>query len=219
MNAFSHILFDLDGTLTDPKVGILGSIAHAMERLGRPLPDADLTWCIGPPLHESFARLLDSFDDDLLRSAIGFYRERFAVTGKFENTIYPGIPEMLADLVENGYVLLVATSKPTIFAGEIVEHFGLGSYFSDVYGSRLDGGLSDKGELIAHIIADRDLDPLDMLMIGDRRHDISGGLRNGVRAAGVAYGYGTIDELSTAGADPIFASPTDIARYLIRKSR
>lgn len=215
MNTFSHILFDLDGTLTDPKPGITGSITYAMERLGRPLPETDLTWCIGPPLYDSFARLLDTSDDDLLRSAIEFYRERFAVTGMFENTVYPGIPELLAGLIANGYTLLVATSKPVVFANEIVEHFELRSYFAGVYGSQLDGRLSDKGELIAHIIADRNLVPADTLMIGDRRHDISGALRNNVNAAGVGYGYGTIDELLTAGADPIFASPADIARHLV----
>src|SRR5262245_28177263 len=144
-------LFDLDGTLTDPRVGIVGSLRHALDRLGRPCPDEDvLAACIGPPLRRSFATLLDTRDGALIEEAIRLYRERFGVVGLFENRVYDGVPEMLERL--RGGRLLVATSKMAEFAERIVAHFSLAPYFSGIYGAEAGGRFDDKAELLSHLL-------------------------------------------------------------------
>ena len=134
------LLFDLDGTLTDPFVGITRSVQYAMEKLGRVVPAADdLRWCIGPPLKVGFARLLDTTDEAAMDEGVRLYRERYSTIGKFENVLIPGIPETLAALVDQGYFLSVATSKLKTYAGEIIDHFDLRQYFQVLHGSELDG--------------------------------------------------------------------------------
>ena len=205
MNA---VFFDLDGTLTDPKPGITQCIAHALSGLGRTPPDLDeLRWCIGPPLRGTFARLLDTTDGAMLDRAIALYRERFGTVGMFENALYPGIPEAVAAVRSAGFPTFVATSKPHVYAVQIVAHFGLDRLFDGVYGSELDGTRVDKGDLIAHALAEQKLDPARVVMIGDREHDMIGAQRNGVRAIGVTYGYGDEDELRTHGAALIAHAP------------
>ncbi len=200
-------MFDLDGTLSDPFVGITSSIQHALVALGRPAPPAqELRWCIGPPLKQVFATLLGADGDRLADAAVLKYRERFGSIGLFENVLYPGIETALADLKNAGHSLCVATSKPTVFAERIVEHFGLTKYFSSVNGSELDGTHSDKASLIAHILERDAIAPGDALMIGDREHDIIGAFRNGVAALGVLWGYGSKEELEKAGAFACVAS-------------
>ena len=202
------VLFDLDGTLTDPKPGITRCIAHALIGLGHAPPDLDqLAWCIGPPLRGTFARLLATDDDTLLDRAIAIYRERFGTVGLFENAIYPGVADAVADVRAAGYATFVATSKPHVFATRIVAHFGLAALFDGVYGSELDGTRVDKGELIAHALAERGLDPARVVMIGDREHDMIGARRSGVRAIGVTYGYGSEAELRAHGAVAIAPAP------------
>ncbi len=126
----ANLLFDLDGTLTDPKIGISRCIQHALSALGHEPPDTDtLDWCIGPPLQHSFSRLLDSTDTDLLEQAVHLYRRRFATIGLFENRVYDGIPEVLAELRQRGCRLFLATSKPRIFAEQILDYFNLSGYF------------------------------------------------------------------------------------------
>ena len=209
------IFFDLDGTLTDPKLGITRSIQYALERLGREVPHQDtLTWCIGPPLHASFVKLLG--DIDLADRALLLYRERFGEVGMFENAVYAGIEATLASLADGSRRLFVATSKAHVYATRIIAHFGLDSYFEHVFGAELDGTRVDKTELLKYAIETAGINPAEALMIGDRSDDIVGARNNGLRAIGVLYGYGSRDELIEAGAHGLCASPHDIPAQTVR---
>jgi phosphoglycolate phosphatase len=209
------VLFDLDGTLTDPQIGIVASIQFALTKLGFTPPDSErLLWCIGPPLTESFAKLIDTEDVDLINTAIGFYRERYATVGLFENSLYPDIPIVLNSLQADGYKTYVATSKPQIYAQQIIEYFGMTGSFDRVYGSELDGTRSNKGDLIQYILQTEHLAIDHTVMVGDRSHDIIGANRNGLDSIGVTYGYGTETELIASGADAIAHSPTQILHLL-----
>jgi phosphoglycolate phosphatase len=204
-----HILFDLDGTLTDPKEGIINCIQFAIAKLNIDIAqDVNLESCIGPPLIDSFIDLCG--DREQAKNAIRFYRERFSTVGLFENKLYAGITACLDQLNERAHSIHVATSKPTIYAQRIIEHFGLSQYFGEVFGSNLDGSLSDKTELLAHIIDHKNLDPKQTVMIGDRSFDIVGARNNGVTPIGVLWGYGTEDELSNAGAEILCSHPDQI---------
>ena len=215
-----HILFDLDGTLTDPKIGITRSIQYALGKLGRTVPSCDdLTWCIGPPLLGSLQQLLDCDDLAPAHEALALYRERFSVVGKFENTVYPDIPELLKSLREQGFQLFLATAKPDVYARDILEHFQLSSYFSGIYGSTLSGELTNKGELIHHIMQREGLQKAHMLMIGDRRHDVLGAKSCSVKSLGVLYGYGGRQELVGAGADFLAETPLEILEILEKWQR
>ena len=194
-----HLLIDLDGTLTDPKVGIHTSIRYALDQLGYPLePDLDIDWTIGPPLKASLAQLLNSQDETLAEQALLGYRERFSVLGLFENEVYPAVPQTLQLLQQQGYHLYLATAKPTIYARQILEHFQLASYFTQIYGSELSGERTHKGELIAYILEQESLRPETCLMIGDREYDILGARHNGIETVAVEYGYGSAKELQQA---------------------
>lgn len=209
------VLFDLDGTLTDPKPGITGCIAHALRELGHEPPCADdLEWCIGPPLFRSFPILLGTDDAPLVERAVALYRERFSDVGLYENAVYAGVPEMLACARQKGCRLFVATSKPTVFARRIVEHFDLASLFEGVYGSELDGMRCDKGELIAHVLEVEGLDLDETIMVGDREHDMIGAARCGVRGIGVLYGYGSREELLASGAAALCERPEDVLDHI-----
>jgi phosphoglycolate phosphatase len=206
-----HVLFDLDGTLTDPFTGITRCIQHALGALGRSVPPADqLGWCIGPPLTESLATLLGPALAHLAGEALDKYRERFGVVGLFENEVYPDVRDVLAELRRHGHCLHVATSKPTVFARRIVDHFALGEFFTSVEGSELAGARVDKTSLIAHILLQEGVAPADAVMIGDREHDIIGAHANGVGAVGVLWGYGSREELDAAGAFTCVATPRDL---------
>ena len=211
-----NILFDLDGTLTDPFPGITGCIQYSLGELGAPVPPAqDLVWCIGPPLVESFATLLEvPLDSQVLSRAVELYRERFSREGLFENRVYRGIPEVLGELRAQNHWIGLATSKPRVYALRILEHFGLSSFFHGMYGSELDGTHSDKTELIAHLLTDANLDAGNTLMIGDRKHDIVGGRNNGLQTIGVLWGYGSRAELEEAGADQLVERPEEILQIL-----
>ncbi|QLE41252.1 HAD family hydrolase [Nostoc sp. C052] len=215
----SAILFDLDGTLTDPKLGITSCIQYALSELGYRPPDADeLHWCIGPPLKDSFSQLLNTLDGTVIEQAILLYRHRFATIGLFENSLYPQIPEVLKVIRSAGYQTFVATSKPYIYATQIIEYFDLSLLFDGVYGSELDGTRSIKGDLIHHILLTEKLLPSTVVMVGDRSHDIIGAKRHHIASIGVIYGYGTEEELKAHGADLIAHSPNDILRLIIRNS-
>ncbi len=209
------LLFDLDGTLTDPLVGITRSIQYALDKMGAAVPAAeDLRWCIGPPLWDSFSVLLDTNDRSVQDQAVGHYRERYTVEGLYENTLIDGIVPLLEDLVARGMKLFVATSKPHAYAGKIVDHFGLAPSFGKVYGSELDGTRSAKTELIAHILAEEGLRAEECVMIGDRKHDLIGAHANQVAGLGVMWGYGTREELEGEAPALIADKPSDISRWL-----
>lgn len=200
--AFSTFLFDLDGTLTDPFEGITRSIQYALENMGAEVPHAtDLKWCIGPPLWDSFKVLLKTDNQSDLDRAVDLYRERYTVTGLFENTLIAGVPELLKTLTGDGRRLHVCTSKPHSYAGKIVEHFGLRDFFGTVFGSELDGTRSAKADLISHILETEDLSASEVVMIGDRKHDLIGANANNVASIGVLWGYG--DQAELQSEDPI----------------
>lgn len=206
-----RLLFDLDGTLTDPFVGITKCFRHALKALGRPAPLSDtLHWCIGPPLKDVLARLLSTDDSHLIDRAVDAYRERFSSVGLFENAVYPGIESALERLQDSGYTMSVATSKPTIYAERIVEHFGLTKFFCAVDGCELDGTRSDKVSLISAILERDAFSPADAIMIGDREHDMIGARENQVTGVGVLWGYGSRDELESAGASTCLEHPEQL---------
>ena len=207
-----HLFFDLDGTLTDPKLGITRCIQHALAELGEDVPHADtLTWCIGPPLKDSFATLVGAARAD---AAVALYRDRFAEIGLYENELYHGIREMLRDLAVTEATLCVASSKPLIFVEQILEHFALRDFFVDVFGSELDGTRTDKGELLAHALQARAAQAEACVMIGDRKHDAIGAAKNGLDFVGVLYGYGDHAELSGAGAVRFAEEPAALVSIL-----
>lgn len=209
-----YLLFDLDGTLTDPMVGITSSVQYALEKFGihvRYLKE--LIPFIGPPLAESFQKFY-GFSKEDAEKAIQYYREYYAPKEIFENEVYEGIPEMLAHLTEAGFTLLVATSKPTVFARKVLKHFGMEDYFSFVGGSELDGSRTKKAEVISYILKTCGIEAKEAIMIGDRRHDIEGGKACGLESVGVLYGYGTEQELTEAGADHIIRTVAELEDYL-----
>ncbi|ANF82384.1 hydrolase [Acinetobacter sp. NCu2D-2] len=195
-----NILIDLDGTLTDPKVGITTSARYGLAKVGFPIQDdINIDWIIGPPLKASLAKLLNvDSEDDLAEQALCGYRERFAVTGLYENKVYPTVKETLERLKQKGYRLFIATAKPTIYAVQILEHFELAQCFEKIYGSELTGERTNKGDLIEYILATEHLKPEECFMVGDREHDILGARRSGIETIAVRYGYGTADELKAA---------------------
>lgn len=211
-----RILFDLDGTLTNPFLGITTSIQFALEKLGQDVPLAkDLSWCIGPVLSESFASLLKTTDQEMIAEAMKFYRERYGTVGLFENEVYTGITQSLQTLKDQGHSLSVATSKPRVFARRIIEHFGLEQYFCAVDGCELDGTRGDKSSLIAYVLERDRLDSAQVLMIGDRKYDILGASENQVRGIGVLWGFGSKEELCTAGALSCTDKPEDLPQMVV----
>lgn len=207
-----NILFDLDGTLTDPQVGILACLRHALRTVHQPIPDDHaLRALIGPPLREGISQLLGHPPEDpLVEATITAYRDRFSTVGLFENRLYDGILDGLAALVPQG-PLLVVTSKPRVFAEQIVAHFGLDRYIQTIYGSELDGTRSDKGDLIAYALAQSGLVAAETVMVGDRHYDIRGARRHRVKPVGVLWGYGSRQELIQAGSHHLLHQPRDLA--------
>ncbi len=208
MSDLRTAFFDLDGTLTDPKPGICGSVQYALTQLGLPAPSQDeLEWVIGPPMIESLRRLAGP---DRADEGLRFYRQRYGETGLYENRVYDGIPELLARLTEEGWRLYVATSKARPYALRILDHFGLARFFSQTFGSGLDGSLQHKDELLAHALTETGAAPASAIMIGDRKYDVLGAKANGLPTIGVAWGYGSRAELEEAGAVAIAAAPQDV---------
>ncbi len=205
------LLFDLDGTLTDPRVGITRCIRFALERLSVPCPPEDvLATFIGPPLRASFATLLHTADAARIEEAMALYRERFSTAGLFENEMYPGVTEMLAEVARAGLACFVATSKPAVFAERILEYFGLARCFRGVYGAELGGRFDDKSDLLAHLLSREALPPGHAVMVGDRAADVVAARANGLRSIGVLWGYGSERELVDAGATTLCARPEDL---------
>ena len=213
---YSIILFDLDGTLTDSKPGITKCVQYALAKLGINEPDTNrLTPFIGPPLLHSFKKYYQ-LNDEQAAAALGYYRERFADVGMFENEVYPGIPDLLNKLKNQGRRLVVATSKPTVFSIKILEHFGLIAYFDEVVGSNLDGSRIEKAEVIAFALSGlADVNRESIIMVGDREHDILGAKANSLDVIAVGYGYGTPEELRQAGPNRIVGTVDELAAVLL----
>jgi len=215
MKNYKVVLFDLDGTLSDPKIGITKSVQHALQKAGVMVNDLDeLEPFIGPPLQVSFQEIY-GFNDTQITQAIRDYRERFTERGMFENKLYEDIPVLLAHLKQQGYILTIATSKPTVFAEQIIKYFQLESYFDLVVGSHLDGSRSAKGEIIAEVLQQLDSYPKEQfIMIGDRKYDLIGARENQIDAIGVTYGFGSLEELKNEEPTYIVDHVNDLLKYL-----
>ena len=212
------ILFDLDGTLTDPGLGITNSVIYALDKFGISVEDrSELYKFIGPPLQNSFMDFY-GFDEEQASQAVTYYRELYNVTGKYENEVYPSVPEMLQKLKKQGCHLLVATSKPEYLARDILEYFSLADYFCVIAGSDLEGVRNTKGKVIDYALKQfteqmaisMEEAKENAIMVGDRFHDIHGAKKNGIVSVGVLYGYGDREELEQAGADYIAKKPEDV---------
>jgi phosphoglycolate phosphatase len=207
------VLFDLDGTLSDPAVGIVAALRAALGATGVELATAGrLERFIGPPLQECFAEL--GLAPDGVAAAITAYRAYYAEVGLFENAVYPGVADLLASLEGDGFGLAVATSKPATFAVRILDHFGLLDRFEVVAGPELDGRNRHKHEVIALALAGLGAEPASAVMVGDRLHDVAGARHHGLVAVGVTWGYGTREELVAAGADHLVDTPAELGGLL-----
>lgn len=214
---YTHMLFDLDGTLTDPREGITRCVQHALRHFGIEEPDPNkLTLFIGPPLIPSFMEFY-GMSEAQAREALAVYRERFSAVGLFENRVLEGIPQMLAQLKAQGRVLAVASSKPEPYVLRILERFELPEYFDEVTGATMDGQRSEKKDVIEEAL--RRLGRSDarkgVLMIGDRRHDIEGAAACGIDSLGVYTGFAPAGELEQAQATYVFHGVSDMAQFLL----
>ncbi|MCP8329152.1 HAD family hydrolase [Streptococcus suis] len=212
---YQTILFDLDGTLTDSGQGILNSVAYALEKMGIEEPDtANLNRFIGPPLYESFSKFYQLNTEDT-QAAVDAFRVYFKEKGMFENQLYPGIIPLLEELRTAGKTLVIATSKPEIFAKQILEHFGIAHYFDVIAGASLDSSRISKADVIGYAINQLEAFPKHAVMIGDREHDIEGARMHQLPAIGVLYGYGSKQEFEKAGATMIVETVQDLKRVLL----
>jgi len=218
LSAKKAVLFDLDGTITNSELGILNCVQYALEKMGIHEPDRKkLLPFIGPPLHDTF-RDMFAMSDDEARQATAYYRERYSPIGKFECSVYPGVEEMLRTLKNSGRKLILATSKPTGFATEILEHFGLISYFDFIGGATLDGSRSTKEDVIEHVLASGMVSEREeLVMVGDTKFDVIGAAYFGIPAIAVTYGFGSKEELSEAGAAVLVDSAAEITDILLGK--
>jgi phosphoglycolate phosphatase len=200
------LLVDLDGTLVDPARGIVAACQYALEKMGRPVPEArELHWIIGPPIRKSFQQLLGEGGD--VEEGVRLYREHYAAGAMFNATVYEGIEPALRNLQHGDMTMFVCTAKATTFATRIVEHFGLGGYFASIYGAELSGRFENKADLIAHMIETEGFDPKFTCMVGDRSHDVVAAAAHGIPTLGALWGYGSHDELANAGAAAIVERP------------
>jgi phosphoglycolate phosphatase len=214
------VLIDLDGTLVDPKAGIIGSLQHALRGLALPVPPVDeLTWVIGPPLRDAFPKLGVAAAD--IDRALALYRENYSGAGgarppaMYDCDVYDGIEESLAALRRADCRLIVTTSKPHVFAKPIIREKGLAEHFTAIHGSELDGRHDDKAELIAHILKTERVEPANAIMVGDRKFDCVGAQKNGLRSIGVTWGYGSMTELREAGASALCSQPKGLHRLAL----
>ena len=212
---YHTILFDLDGTLTDPAEGITNSVMYALKQYGIEENDRTKLYSfIGPPLVDSFMEKY-GFSEEKAREATVYFREYFREKGIFENVPYDGMTECLAALKQRGRTLILATSKPEVFAKMILERFGFAPYFDYVFGASMDETRTRKDEVIAYALSGAGIeDPSDCVMVGDRKHDVLGAKANGMDAVGVLFGYGSREELTEAGARYIAETVEDILRFV-----
>ena len=217
MNKYRYVLFDLDGTLTDSAEGIIRSLQYALSKFGISVGDPDsLRVFLGPPLVDAFMKYFNFSEEDA-HKATAYYRERFSTVGLFENRVYDGVTELLQALKARGFKMIIATSKPEEFTERILAHFNLRGYFDHVAGATFDGRISTKSQVIDYAFQKAGIDnPAEAIMIGDRHHDINGANSKGMDSIGVLYGYGTRDELESAGATYTAAAPEDILKILTK---
>lgn len=213
---YSHLLFDLDGTLIDSKRGIFNAVHYTLDSIGIPRENrpADLNPFIGPPLRESFTNLFN-FSPDLSEVATVKYREYYGEIGLYEFDIFEGIPEVIQQLAELGFKLCVVTSKAEMYAKLIIESTPFAKLFQTISGCEIDGKRSTKQELISYTLEKLDIQPSkNILMIGDRYHDIRGAKESGISSAAILYGYGSIKELSEESPDIFVATPEDLIKIV-----
>ena len=212
---YQTILFDLDGTLTDPGLGITNSVMYALKKFNIEVEDrSSLYKFIGPPLRESYAKYYHFSDEEITR-AVAYYREYFSVKGIYENELYEGIAEMLEQIKDSGRKVVLATSKPEEFAAEILRYFHIDHYFDFVAGSTMDGTRVGKADVIAYALESHGITDLSLaVMVGDREHDILGAGEIGLDSIGVLYGYGSREELENAGATYIAEHVADIMNFI-----
>lgn len=212
---YKYFLFDLDGTLTDPGFGITNSVMYALKKFNISVDDrTSLYKFIGPPLRDSF-EMFYGFSREQSEIAVQYYREYFQEQGLYENEVYAGIPDVLTQLKEDGKTLVLATSKPELFAVRILKHFNLYDHFNFIAGATMDDLRNKKGDIIKYALDNCNIsEKSSALMIGDRKHDIIGAKENGLDSLGVLYGYGSYDELNEAGAAFIANKPEDILKYV-----
>lgn len=209
------ILFDLDGTITDPKIGITKSFQYALQHFGIQVDNLDaLEPVIGPPLKKSFSEFYH-LSEEQIECAIEKYRERFSTVGLYENEIYDGMENLLKELSEAGYTLEIASSKPTVFVEKICEHFKIKQYFTHIVGSFLDGRRGEKEEVVEEAIRLSKATPDHIIMVGDRIYDVIGAHKKGIAVIGVSYGYGGRQELEEAGADVIVDTVAQLREELL----
>lgn len=209
------VLFDLDGTIIDSGEGVTRCVQHALNHFGfGEQPHEALTRFIGPPLHLSFEEFYGMTPEEALK-AVAVYRKRYSTVGVFENTLYEGIPELLKSLYDRGVMIVLATSKPLIFAEKILEYFHLKQYFSHIIGSNLDGTLTDKTEVVAFALEKSGVtDKTSAIMVGDRKFGVIGAQKNGIASVGALYGYGSAEEFEECGADFVIEKPMDLLGIL-----
>lgn len=216
MSPTRSVLLDLDGTLVDSQPGIAASCRAALRDLGHePDETFDITGIIGPPIDDIMRILLKPYGDDRIDVAAEAYRRHYGESGYLGSEPYPGIDSSLEEMKRAGLRLYLATSKRETFARRILQHLGFASYFEGIHGSVPGGALDRKPELLAHVLAQHKLSPSRSVMVGDRRYDISGAHAVGLQGLGVLWGYGTRDELETAGADRLVEATTDLARSVL----
>jgi len=212
---YKYILFDLDGTLTNPEIGITSSVMYALEKFNIKVEDRkELHPFIGPPLTYSFQTYygLSEADSEL---AVKYYRERFSVKGLYENEVYDGVEKMLQELKKSGKTLIIATSKPEEFTLKILAHFDLLKYFDFVAGATMDGSRGEKADVIRYALEISGIEEKSQaIMIGDRKYDILGAKENGIDSMGVLFGFGDYEELTNAGANYIAKTVADIIEYI-----
>ena len=211
-----YILFDLDGTVTDPMIGITKSVQYALNKFDIEVEDLnELCKFIGPPLKDSFMNFYNFTEEDAL-NAITYYREYFSTKGLYENTVYENFEDMLISLKEKNKSLIIATSKPTVFAEKILEHFNLKKYFDFIAGSNLDNTRTKKADVISYALEQQGITEVsEIIMIGDREHDVIGAKALNIESIGVLHGYGSYDGLSNSGANYIVKDVKELHSLLI----
>ena len=212
---YKNIIFDLDGTVTDSKPGIVKGVQYALHCYGIDEPDLDkLTSFVGPPLYKSFMNYLGCPEDEA-KEVVECYREYYAETGLYENALYEGIEALLYALKEKGYRLLIASSKPRLYVKRILSYFRVMRYFDIVEGSELDSKRTDKAELLSYVLDKWSLKAEECVMVGDREHDVLGAKANGMDSIAVGYGYGSEDELTKAGPTYFFPTIEELKNFFL----